>query len=168
MAHNRYPGSIVLDVFSPLKACAITCLYLGKPTWRDLVSFGTLQIWVSSVSNIRIHTKDTQLFLRSKYLIIRSKRFRKDFYYSQLGIYISWKMDLSNWDLDYMIPKGTSHTSVPNFTYEVPKGTMKTRVEPSLPRMSAWKNIKLFIQDLNPEPLQVLQVFRHWTSKPDT
>jgi hypothetical protein len=53
-----------------------------------------------------------------------------------------------------MIPKGTSHTSVPNSTYEVqkqkynstdlglwknviPKGTMKTIFEPSLPRMSA-------------------------------
>ncbi len=46
-------------------------------------------------------------------------------------------MDLSNWDLDYMIPKGTSQTSVPNSTYEVPKGTMKTRFEPSLPRMLA-------------------------------
>jgi hypothetical protein len=30
-------------------------------------------------------------------------------------------MDLSNSDLDYMIPKGTSHTSVPNSTYEVQK-----------------------------------------------
>jgi len=39
--------------------------------------------------------------------------------------------------LDYMIPKGTSHTSVPNSTYKVPKGTMKTRFEPSLPRMLA-------------------------------
>jgi hypothetical protein len=28
-----------------------------------------------------------------------------------------------------MIPKGTSHTSPPNSTYEVPKGTMKTRFE---------------------------------------
>ncbi len=35
----------------------------------------SLQIWVQSVSNIRIHTEDTQLFLRSKYLIIRSKCF---------------------------------------------------------------------------------------------
>jgi hypothetical protein len=52
-------------------------------------------------------------------------------------------MDLSNWDLDYMIPRGTSHTSVPNSTYEVPKGTTKIRFEPSLPRMSEWKNIKL-------------------------
>jgi hypothetical protein len=30
-------------------------------------------------------------------------------------------MDLSNWDLDYMIPKGTSHTSAPDSTYEVQK-----------------------------------------------
>ena len=52
-------------------------------------------------------------------------------------------MDLSNLDLDYMIPKGTSHTSVPNSIYEIPKGTMKTRFEPSLPRMSAWKNTKI-------------------------
>ncbi len=43
--------------------------------------------------------------------------FTKDFYYSQLGIYIL-KMDLSNWDLD-LIPKGTSHTSAPDSTYEV-------------------------------------------------
>jgi hypothetical protein len=28
-------------------------------------------------------------------------------------------MDLSNLDLDYMIPKGTSHTSAPDSTYEV-------------------------------------------------
>ncbi len=51
-----------------------------------------------------------------------------------------------------MIPKGTSHTSVPNSTYEVPKGTMKTRFEPSLPRMSARKNSKLHTQNSNPEP----------------
>ncbi len=30
-------------------------------------------------------------------------------------------MDLSNSDLDYIIPKGTSHTLVPNTTYEVKK-----------------------------------------------
>jgi hypothetical protein len=30
-------------------------------------------------------------------------------------------MDLSNRDLDYMIPKGSSHTSVPDSTYEVEK-----------------------------------------------
>jgi hypothetical protein len=30
-------------------------------------------------------------------------------------------MDLSNLDLDYMIPKGTSHTSAPDSTYEVQK-----------------------------------------------
>jgi hypothetical protein len=41
-----------------------------------------------------------------------------------------------------MIPKGTSHTSLPNSTFEVLKGTMKTRFEPSLPRKSAWKNDK--------------------------
>jgi hypothetical protein len=40
-----------------------------------------------------------------------------------------------------MIPEGTSHNSVPNSTYEVSKGTMKTRFEPSLPRMSARKII---------------------------
>jgi hypothetical protein len=69
------------------------------------------------------------MFLRSKYLIIRStvNVFTKDFYYSQLGIYIL-KMDLSNEYLDYMIPKGTSHTSLPNSTYEVPKGTMKLQI----------------------------------------
>jgi hypothetical protein len=33
-----------------------------------------------------------------------------------------------------MIPKGTSHASVPNSTYEVPKRNMKTIFEPSLPR----------------------------------
>ncbi len=38
-------------------------------------------------------------------------------------------MDLFNGDLDYMIPKGTSHTSVPNSTYEVPKGTMNSRFD---------------------------------------
>jgi hypothetical protein len=37
-----------------------------------------------------------------------------------------------------MIPKETSHTSVPNSTYEVPKGTVKTRFEPSLPRMKKY------------------------------
>jgi hypothetical protein len=36
-----------------------------------------------------------------------------------------------------MIPKGTSHNSLLNSTYEFPKGTMKTRFEPGLPRMSA-------------------------------
>ncbi len=46
--------------------------------------------------------------------------FTEDFYYSQAGIYIL-KMDLSNLDLDYMIPKGTSHTSDPDSTYEVQK-----------------------------------------------
>ncbi len=56
-------------------------------------------------------------------------------------------MDLYNWDLDNMIPKGTSHTLVPNSTYEVPKGTIKTRFEPSLPRMPARKNINLLTQD---------------------
>ena len=40
------------------------------------------------------------------------------------------KMDLSNLDMDYMIPKGTSHTSVPNSTYEVPKGSMKPDLNP--------------------------------------
>jgi hypothetical protein len=54
------------------------------------------------------------------YLIIRSKCFTKDFYYSQLGIYIL-KMDLSNLDFEYMIPKGTCHTSAPDSTYEVKK-----------------------------------------------
>ncbi len=74
-------------------------------------------------------------------------------------------MDLSNWDLDYMIPKGISHTSVLNSTYEVPIETMKTRVEPSLSRMSAWKNITLYTQDSNLGPLQQLKVFWHWTIK---
>ncbi len=64
-----------------------------------------------------------------------------------------------------MIPKGTSHTSVPNSTYEVPKGTMKTRFEPSLPRMSAWKNNKLHTQDSNPGPLYQLWACWHWTIK---
>ena len=54
--------------------------------------------------------------------------FTKDFYYSQLGIYIL-KMDLSNWDLDYMIPKGTSHTSAPDSTYEVQKIEIKSYKE---------------------------------------
>ncbi len=44
----------------------------------------------------------------------------------------------------------TNHTSVPNSTYEVPTGTMRTRFEPSLPRMSAWKNIKLHTRTRNP------------------
>ncbi len=30
-------------------------------------------------------------------------------------------MDLFNLDLDYMIPKGTSHTSAPDATYEAQK-----------------------------------------------
>jgi hypothetical protein len=74
-------------------------------------------------------------------------------------------MDLSNWDMDNMIPKGTSHTSVPNSTFEVPKGTIKTRFEPSLPRMSALKNNKLLTKDSNPGPLHQLSVCRHWTIK---
>jgi hypothetical protein len=65
----------------------------------------------------------------------------------------------TNGDLDYMIPKETSHTSVLNSTYEVPKGNMKTRLEPSLPRMSAWKNIKSLTQDFNPGPLATVVSF---------
>ena len=38
-------------------------------------------------------------------------------------------MELSNGDFDSMIPKGTSHTSLPNSTYEVLKGTMKARFD---------------------------------------
>ena len=41
----------------------------------------------------------------------------KYFYFSQIGIYIL-KIHLSTWNLDYMIPKGISHTSVQNPTYE--------------------------------------------------
>ena len=39
------------------------------------------------------------------------------FYFSKIGIYIL-KIHLSTWNLDYMIPKGISHTSVQNPTYE--------------------------------------------------
>ncbi len=37
--------------------------------------YTALQIWVWSVSNIRIHVEYTKLFLGSKYLIMRSKYF---------------------------------------------------------------------------------------------
>ncbi len=84
-------------------------------------------------------------------------------------------MDLSNWDLDYTIPKGTSHTAVLNSTYEVqkiyinltdlglwrnliPKGTLKTRFEPSSIRMSAWKNIKLHSRFEPKNPASVISI----------
>ena len=54
------------------------------------------------------------------YLILRSKYFNKYFYFSQIGIYILI-LHLSAWNLDYMIPKGISHTSVQNPTYEFQK-----------------------------------------------
>jgi hypothetical protein len=38
-------------------------------------------------------------------------------------------MDLSNLDLDFMIPKGTSHTSAPDSTYEVQKIQIKSYKE---------------------------------------
>jgi hypothetical protein len=44
--------------------------------------------------------------------------------------------------LDYMIPKGTSHNSLPNSIYEVPKGTMKTRFEPWSPKDVSMKKYK--------------------------
>ena len=54
------------------------------------------------------------------YWILRSKYFHKYFYFSQIGIYIL-KIHMSTWNLDYMIPKGISHTSVQNPTYEFQK-----------------------------------------------
>ncbi len=53
-------------------------------------------------------------------LILRSKYSNKYFYFSHIGIYIL-KIHLSTWNLDYMIPKGISHTSVQNPTYEFQK-----------------------------------------------
>ncbi len=44
----------------------------------------------------------------------------KDICYSELGISIL-RIHLFNWDLDYMIPAGNSHTSVPNPQYEFQK-----------------------------------------------
>ncbi len=44
----------------------------------------------------------------------------KYFYISQIGIYIL-KIHMSTWNLDYMIPKGISHISVQNPTYEFQK-----------------------------------------------
>jgi hypothetical protein len=44
----------------------------------------------------------------------------KYFCFSQIGIYIL-KIHLSTWNLDYMIPKGISHSSVQNPTHEFQK-----------------------------------------------
>jgi len=44
----------------------------------------------------------------------------RDIYYSHLRISIM-RIHISNWDLDYMIPTGSSHTSVPNPQYEFQK-----------------------------------------------
>jgi hypothetical protein len=49
-----------------------------------------------------------------------------------------------------MIPKGISHTSVTNSTYEVPKGTMETRFEPSLPRNFSMKKYYNFLPGFEP------------------
>ncbi len=47
--------------------------------------------------------------------------------------------------------------------YKIPKGIMKSRFEPRLPRMSSWK--KLHTLDLNSGPLHMQQVFSHWTTR---
>jgi hypothetical protein len=52
-------------------------------------------------------------------MIIKSKFFTKDFYYSQLGI--SPVNGPAQLRLGLHDSKGTSHTSVPNSTYEVQK-----------------------------------------------
>ncbi len=54
------------------------------------------------------------------YLILRSKISTKYFYFPQIGIN-DLKINLSTWNLDYIIPKGISHTSVQNPTYEFQK-----------------------------------------------
>jgi hypothetical protein len=47
--------------------------------------WGALQIWVWSVSNIRIYVEYTKLFLGSKYLIMRSKYFHYRFVQFTVG-----------------------------------------------------------------------------------
>jgi hypothetical protein len=66
-----------------------------------------------------------------------------------------------------MIPKGTSHTSVPNSTYEAPKGTMKTRFEPCLPRMSACKIINFSPRIRTRDPCNSDEYVDIGPSKPD-
>ncbi len=47
--------------------------------------------------------------------------------------------------------------------YKIPKGIMKTRFEPWLPRMSSWK--KLHTMDSNSGPLHKKYIFCHWTTR---
>ncbi len=72
-----------------------------------------LLICAWSLSNIKMYLGQTWLSLRNKYLILRSKYF----YFPHIGTYIL-KIHLSTWNLDYMIPKGISHTLVQNPTYK--------------------------------------------------
>jgi hypothetical protein len=67
------------------RAADIKALYELSQLPLIPVTSSALQIWVYSVSNVRIHTEDTQLFLRSKYLIIRSKCFHKRFLLITIG-----------------------------------------------------------------------------------
>ncbi len=57
-------------VYKMLSDCMWT---FRASTLQELIT--TLQIWVWSVSNIRIHVEYTKLLLGSKYLIMRSKYF---------------------------------------------------------------------------------------------
>ncbi len=49
--------------------------------------------------------------------------------------------------------------------YVIPKGIMKTRLEPRLPRKSSWKSINYYTLDLNSGHLHRKHVFCHWTIK---
>ncbi len=70
--------------------------------------------------NIKIHLGKAQRSLRNMYLILRRIDFHKI-----LLLFTDWKIflkiHLSTWNLDYMIPKRISHTSVQNPTYEIQK-----------------------------------------------
>jgi hypothetical protein len=67
-----------------------------------------------------------------------------------------------------MIPKGTSHTSLSNSTYEIPKGTMKTRFEPSLLRLSACEIIKFTPRIRTQDPCNSYNYVDISPPKPDT
>jgi hypothetical protein len=70
--------------------------------------------------------------------------------------------------MDYMIPKGTSHTSVQNSTYEIPKGTMKTKFELSLQGCQHEKISKFTPRIRTQDPCNSCKYFDIGLPKPDT
>ncbi len=58
-----------------------------------------------------------------------------------------------------------SHSWYSVRNYIIPKGIMKTRFEPRLPRLSSWKSIIHHTLYLNSGPLHKMKVFYHWTIK---